>query len=167
MRKIIIIAASIAALAIPAASMAAVTYDGATGGKVDKGDVQKVLELNDAMMQTTRATFTQTGDTAITWAWTCTDGEAYNTAWTMPTSWTVDSKPVLNPNGKIVGWTLDKATNSVATGAISMTGPSPFSCPTGESVASYQDFGTGAYVNTLLYVNGHALPNTPVEISAV
>jgi hypothetical protein len=73
MRKLIIIAASFAALAIPTAAMATVAVDGTGTGFVGKGDVQTALGYgngNDAAFQidARKATFSITSDVTTQWA---------------------------------------------------------------------------------------------------
>ena len=190
MRKLIIIAASIAALAIPTAAMASVAVDGNGVGFVGKGDVQTALGYaNDAAFQkdASKTTFTAASSTTI-----MVVGVKCSTfpgGVSMPedqhvlapfsighgegTVTTIKASPKIS-GGKVTGYNLTGIGNP--TGAA--TTPStldfskiltPTTCPEGEHFAGWVDpshiFNYVPTVSDLTVSNGTktvALPNTPV-----
>jgi hypothetical protein len=178
MRKLIIIAASVMALAIPAAGMAAVSYNDASVGSAGKGDIQTLFGWDNGTFQTNAKSgaikFTslyQMDNNAL--AWTCSDGNVHK--WTLRTiqSRTLVATPVWNGNHtQILGYDLggiDFAQGGAFVRGEYPNGQSPFTCPVG-SPTSYYVPQTPAeqFVNTVLpgvqvTYNGttYDLPNTP------
>src|SRR6476661_5999560 len=111
MRKLIIIAASIAALAIPAAALANVAVDNGVGF-VGKGDVQTALGWNNAAFDKGVASlkFTVSGEKVIAdYKMSCYGSDAIgHRIISQPGTITVTATPVLNAgNGKqITGFDL-------------------------------------------------------------
>src|SRR5262245_50931943 len=109
MKKFFIVAASIAALAIPAVAGANVAVDANGNGYVGKGDVQSALKWNNADFDTNVANLKFTAGTqsnSIVTRWQCSGGEQNCTS-TVVQSRTVKATPVLSSNGKqITGWNL-------------------------------------------------------------
>jgi hypothetical protein len=166
MRKLIIIAASLAALAIPAAAFASVAVDANGNGLVGKGDVQTVLGWNNAAFDANAGSveFTQKSVTSNHYALRC-NGTDYVDDVTVTTTKPVTATAIKNAgNGRqITGWNL----TGVGTGTTSTTHTDPnarsqwLSCVIGGGDAA----GSVSSSNTTLpglYVNGISLPNTPV-----
>jgi hypothetical protein len=179
LRKLIIIAASFAALAIPTAAMAAVSYDDASVGHVDKSDIQNLFGWNNGTFQTQgpgrSITFTslyQMDNNAN--AWTCSDGNVYKYTLRTIQSRTLVATPVWNGNHtQILGYDLggiDFAKGGSFVGGGRPNAPSPFVCPTGSSWSGIVNQTMAEqFVNTVLpgvQVNGVELPVTPVEVPA-
>jgi hypothetical protein len=183
MRKLIILAISLMALAAVIASPfanAAVSYDDASVGHVDKEDIQNLFvpNWNNGTFQTKaqagEITFTslyQKDNNAA--AWTCSDGNVHK--WTLRNIWsyTLVATPVWNGNHtQILGYDLggiDFAQGGAFVRGEYPNGQSPFTCPVG-SPTSYYVPQTPAeqFVNTVLpgvqvTYNGttYDLPNTP------
>jgi hypothetical protein len=110
MRKLIILAVSIAALAVPATGLAAVSYnatnDGVITGYVGKGDVQPVLHWNEATVQSTPVEFTTTFTTTTDTSWLRADGSVAHNYKTLTFKQGLKSDVVRKSNGKIDGWKL-------------------------------------------------------------
>ena len=180
MRKnIIVIAASIAALAIPTAAFASVAVDNGVGF-VGKGDVQTALGWNNAAFDKGVGSlkFTAGAEKVIAdYKMSCFNGstgaidaEVGHTIISQPGTTTVTATQVFNAgNGKqITGFNLTGQTNGfTATGdATFRTVP----CPEGSFM--YMNLGQGdlfgkTQITGGLKVNGIDLPNTPVVIPAV
>jgi hypothetical protein len=169
MRKIFIIAASIAALAIPAASMAA-TYNDFGVGSVTKGDVQTVLGWNNAAFDAKAGSveFTQKSVFSAHYALRCNDTD-YVDDTTATTTHPVTATVITDGNGRqITGWNLTGAVPGTTT-ETTHTNPNArsqfFSCVIGGG-----DVGPSASSSNTtqlgLYVNGIGLPNTPVVVPA-
>jgi hypothetical protein len=166
MRKLLIIAGAVAALAVPSAAMAAVTYDDARVGSVGKGDVQNALGLNDAAMQTTAVTFTNKAVSQIEMAWACSNGDQHSLIYSFTTVRPIASTPLKNPQGKVTGWTLD-GFNGPGVDTSSVTGPSLTSCPTGGTMIPGSLSFPWHPSTSIVEVNDIDLPNTPAEIPVV
>ena len=175
MRKLIIFAAAISALAIPTAAIASVSFDGATGF-VGKGDVQTALKWNNADFDKYAADLTFSSGTVTKVynnSWICQDGTSYNQPRTQVLATLKKAIPVMSSNGKqITGWDIK---GWDPTRALSDTGI-PAQCP-GSRVDFLQSYFSpaGLAYNTLasttvtpgvLQVTGNGetkdLPNTPV-----
>jgi hypothetical protein len=167
MRKLIIIAASLAALAIPTAAIASVAVDASGNGSVGKGDVQTVLGWNNAAFDANAGSveFTQKSVFSAHYALVC-NGTEYVDDTTATTTKPVTATAIKNAgNGRqITGWNL----TGVGTGT---TSPTTHTNPTARSqwlacVIGGGDAGPSvSSSNTTplgLYVNGISLPNTPV-----
>jgi hypothetical protein len=170
MRKFIIIAAAIAALAIPTAAMANVAVDASGTGFVGKGDVQTALGgINDNTLQTMwkdgKIKFTVNAEkVAADYEMSCYGSTAtmhrqiiyFGTA-------TIEATALLNPQGKVSqGWNLTGKTTgfTYSGGAVRDS-----ACPEGSF--PFMNVGVPAQPNTVsitggLKVNGIDLPNTPV-----
>jgi hypothetical protein len=163
MRKLMIIAASIAALAIPATAFASVDANGI--GYVGKGDVQAALKWNNGDfdnkvkdLKFTAGTQSNSNQTR----WQCSGGEQSRTS-TVVQSRTVKVTPVLSSNGKqITGWDLTGFGFQYVSGGYSGA-PYVGYCPAGESFGGFLPnvFSTDV-TDGGLKVNGIDLPNTPV-----
>lgn len=110
MRKFIILAASLMALAVPAAGIAAVSYDatndGIITGYVGKGDVQPVLGWNENAVQNNAVKFTTTFTTTTDTSWLRADGSVAHNYKTLTFKQGLATEIVLKSNGKIDGWKL-------------------------------------------------------------
>ncbi len=168
MRKLIITAAALVALAVPTAAMASVSYDatnaGVITGYVGKGDVQPVLGWNEHMVQGDQGkgikfstTFTTTTDTS----WMRADGSIAHNFKTLTFKQGLANTPVLKSNGKIDGWNLT-GLGGLEYVKTEITGP-----------PLYSGFVGGLHVEQShaigdeLLVNGVLLPETPVVVPAV
>jgi hypothetical protein len=177
MRKLIILAASLVALAVVIATPlaldssanAAVTYDDTFVGQVDKGDVQLLFGWNDEMLQEKAASlqFTAKQTHVLEMSWTCSNGATHHY---VSSGWKVSSLNVrtdTNKHGKITAFNLNGTSGIGTLLPGTTTGPSPFSCPTGGT----PDYSTITYdvTNTPVgvYVNGVELPETPVVTEPV
>jgi hypothetical protein len=142
MRKLIILAVSLVALAAFAAPFAnaAVTYDDQSVGTADKGNVMDLFDLNERQFQTAvkdgKITFSslyQMDNNAN--AWTCSDGLVHK--WTLRTvqSRALDVDNIVNESAnKVTGFTLNGIDQSVGGTFVSGSRPnaaSPYVCPTG------------------------------------
>jgi hypothetical protein len=142
MRKLIILAVSLVALAAFAAPFAnaAVTYDDQSVGTADKGNVMDLFDLNERQFQTAvtegKITFSslyQMDNNAN--AWTCSDGLVHK--WTLRTiqSRALDVDNIVNESAhKVTGFTLNGIDESVGGTFVSGSRPnaaSPYVCPTG------------------------------------
>jgi hypothetical protein len=172
MRKLIIIAASVAALAIPTAAMASVAVDTNGSGFVGKGDVQTALSLkNDTAMQdlyqADGVKFTVNAERVIAdYKMTCygaPDAFGHRIISQFGTV-SVEANANTNKAGKLSnGWNLTGKTGDFTpTGGASMR---VVDCPAGSFM--YMNAGQGDLWNTTsitggLKVNGIDLPNTPV-----
>jgi hypothetical protein len=169
MRKFIIVAASIAALAVPTAAMASVAVDNGVGF-VGKGDVQYALKWNNSdfdknvdNLKFTAGTQSMSNQTR----WQCGGGEQSRTS-TVVQSRTVKATPVLSSNGKqITGWNLTGFGFQYVSGGYSGA-PYVGYCPAGESFDGFlPNVFTTDVTDGGLKVNGIDLPNTPVVLPAV
>ena len=180
MRKLIITAAALVALAVPTAAFASVAVDGNGVGFVGKGDVQTALGYaNDGAIQDAvkagAIKFIGGGYTLTTdkdTSWTCSDGSTqhhhYYTNTIAPG--TVNAVARVNGQGKFTnGWDI----NGITTGIPVTTGfgsdgnrfPS-YACPAGSSLTGLHVEQSHEYipVEGLSVTNGTttvALPNTP------
>jgi len=180
MRKLFIIAASIAALAIPTAAFASVSVDGSGNGFVGKGDVQTALGYkNDAAFQADAAGVTfQYGDVAeISMAVVCTSDDVtyvtqHNVLGTVTAAKTV-SFTTKGDKGKLTGYNLTGASGD-ATYTSSLDFSKQMACPTGTHFSHYLngghwDWDWNALPDSLTVTGSGAsagktvaLPNTPV-----
>jgi hypothetical protein len=174
MRKLIILAASIAALAVPTAAMASVAVDANGYGSVGKGDVQTALGgLTDAQMQTMHkadgvkftTSYNRVADNTlncmkyVSGSGFVTTGDTVHQIFTTPVTQNAKATANTNAAGKLTnGWNLTgfdgPATDGPTTSVIEGT------CPSGSFVGT-----TANQVFTdspsSLKVNGIDLPNTP------
>ncbi len=165
MRKLIILAASVIALAVPTAALASVAVDANGVGSVGKGDVQSALGLNDAGVQDLfkkdgiKFTFGGTTTFVSDYEMYCLAGGTGHRIITNTSTAKVVAVANTNKAGKPTsGWDLtakgyDRTSSMVDVGC--------------EGSVLYMNTGvTTAKTTTTggegLYVNGHALPNTPV-----
>jgi hypothetical protein len=165
MRKLIIIAASLAALAVPAAGIASVSVEANGNGYVGKGDVQSALKWNNGDFDKNVGSLKFTAGTQTISnqsRWQCSGGEQSRTS-TVVQSRTVKATPVLSSNGKqITGWDLTGFGFQYVSGGYS---GAPYNgyCPAGESwVGFLPNVFTTDVTDGGLKVNGIDLPNTPV-----
>jgi len=164
MRKLIILAISVIALAIPAAGIASVTVDNGVG-YVGKGDVQSALKWNNADFDNKVAKLKFTAGTqsmSNQTRWQCSGGEQSRTS-TVVQSRTVQTTQVLSSNGKqITGWNLTGFGFQYVSGGYSGA-PYVGYCPAGESFGGFlPNVFTTDVTDGGLKVNGIDLPNTPV-----
>jgi hypothetical protein len=177
MRKLIITAVSLVALAAIAAPLAnaAVSYDNAGVGHVDKGDIQNLFGWDNGTFQTKakagEVTFTslyQKDNNAA--AWTCSDGNVHKWTLRIIESRTLVATPVWNGNHtQILGYDLggiDFAKGGAFVRSERPNAQSPYVCPTGSSwTGMVNQTMAEQFVNTVLpgvQVNGEDLPVTPV-----
>ena len=167
MRKLIIIAASLAALAIPAAAMATVGVDANGTGLVGKGDVQTALGWNNTAFDTNAGSvaFTQKSVFSAHYALIC-DGTEYVDDTTATTTKPVNATAIKNAgNGRqITGWNLT-GVGAGTTSETTHTNPNARSQWLACVIAGgYAGTSVSSSNTTLLglYVNGISLPNTPV-----
>jgi len=181
MRKFIIAAASLLALAIPAAGIASVAVENGVGF-VGKGDVQTALGYkNDAAFQADAAKITfQYGDVAeISMAVVCTSDDVtyvtqHNVLGTVTAAKTVNLT-TKGDRGKVTGYNLLGASGEATyTASLDTSRANMMACPTGTHFSQYLNGGTWDWDwNALpdsLTVTGSgasagktvALPNTPV-----
>ena len=124
MRKLIIIAASFAALAIPTAAMAA-TYNDAGVGSVAKGDVQTALGWNNAAFDanSSKVVFSVKQTQVSRMVFSCA-GQDFIMESTTPMTKKVNAASTYN-NAKqtqITGWNLTGATGPATYGTSTTTG---------------------------------------------
>src|SRR6476620_2699867 len=163
MRKIIIITAALAALAIPAASMAAVAVSPDGIGSVGKGDVQSALGWNNADFDKNVAALKFTAGTQVMGnqtRWQCSGGEQSQTS-LVTQKRVVRATPTLSSNGKqITGWDLNGFGYEYVSGQ-RVGAPYVGYCPAGESFDGFlPNVFTTDVTDGGLRVNGHDLPNT-------
>jgi hypothetical protein len=186
MRKLFIITAAIAALAIPTAAMASVAVDASGNGFVGKGDVQTALGYaNDTAFQAANpasATFTIDGDRIeFSTDVVCETADGSTRVVTVDNGYlglnevVIKSEPKMS-NGKVTGYNLKGSVTEYAnhTNPVNLT----LVCGAGEHFAVYADTtpngrwrstpvqGTGVLQVTLAG-NHAALPNTPVPAPVV
>jgi hypothetical protein len=162
MRKFIIAAASVVALAVPSVASANVTVDNGVG-YVGKGEVQTALKLNNSGFDT--GTFVFTADFTATYdnTLTCRSGQVTHVPVVSTGTGDLKAEAVKSSNGKqITGWNLTGA-GAVASSndqsqivARLWTACDDGSIPVGVNVAS-----TPTVTLDGLAVNGTPLPNTP------
>jgi hypothetical protein len=175
MRKLIILAISLMALAAPAASMAAVTYNDTSVGSVSKGDIQTLFGWNDAALQSAwkdgKITFTSKYQMDSVDRWNCTDGSVQQMTLRTVQAKPLNVTPVTNAQGKVTsGWTLNGINENV--GGKFLYGERigydrMYQCPAGSYFTGFAPHG---FENTVLpgvQVNGIDLPVTPVVVPAV
>jgi len=188
MRKFIILAISLMALAIPTAAMATVAVDGTGTGFVGKGDVQTALGYgsgNDKAFQIDAAGVTfQYGDVAeISMAVVCTSDDVtyvtqHNVLGTVTAAKTVNFT-TKGDKGKVTGYNLLGASGDATyTSSLDTSRATMMACPTGTHFSHYLNGGTWDWdwnAPDSLTVTGSgasagktaALPNTPVVLPAV
>jgi hypothetical protein len=132
MRRLIIIA-SLAVLAVAIATPfanAAVSYDEARIGHVDKGDVQALFGWNDAAMQKNaeNVKFIEKRVETLDISWKCTNGETYRANFSGTATRTLDVTKLTNKAGKLTDWTLN-GVSGPATIVNKNTGPELYTCP--------------------------------------
>jgi hypothetical protein len=167
MRKLFILAASIAALAIPAAGLASVGVDANGVGHVDKGDVQAALKWNNHDFDNNAANLKFTAgmqSLGNQTRWQCSGGEQSRTS-TVTQSRAVKASPVLSSNGKqITGWNLAGFEFQYLSGGYSGA-PYVGYCPAGQSFGGFlPNVFTTDVTNGGFKVNNVDLPNTPVVL---
>jgi len=186
MRKLIIIAASLAALAIPTAAMASVAVDSNGNGFVGKGDVQTALGYaNDGAFQAANpasATFTINGDrTEFSVDVVCQKADGTSRVLTVQKGYlglnevVIKSEPKMS-NGKVTGYNLKGSVTEYAD-HINTVNPT-LACGADETWAGYADTtpngkwrwtpvqGTGI-LQVAIGNKTAALPNTPVPAPVV
>ncbi len=184
MRKLFIIAASIAALAVPTAAMASVAVDGNGVGFVGKGDVQNALGLaNDAAMQDLfkspegvkfTTSYISVSDNTLNcvkyvpgiWPPFVNTGDTFHRIFNTPVTQAVKVTANTNAAGKLTnGWTLSGFDGLATYGPDTKVFEG--SCPSGtyEGSTANQVFTDGP--RSGLKVNGVNLPNTPVVVPTV
>ena len=197
MRKLIIIAASLAALAIPTAAMASVSVDGNGVGFVGKGDVQTALGYanNNAFTDTDARSAKFTAASSTTIMVVGVKCSTFPGGISMPedqhvlapfsighgegTVNGIDSSPKIS-GGKVTGYNLT-GVGAPITGAA--TTPStldfskiltPTTCPEGEHFAGWVDAShifnyvpTVSDLTVSIGTKSAALPNTPVPAPVV
>jgi hypothetical protein len=188
MRKLIIIAASLAALAIPTAAMASVAVDANGSGFVGKGDVQTALDLdNDAAMQDlfkkgeikfTAASSIATDNTLACIKYDPTvpfpaspfvpTGDVIHKIFTTATTQAVKAEANTNAAGKLTnGWNLTGIDSAITYGATTVEQIG--TCPSGTSTKTINQVYTESSAHGLK-VTGNGvtvdLPNTPVVLPA-
>ena len=177
MRKLLILAISLIALAAVIVSPfanAAVSYDSASVGHVDKSDIQSLFGWNNGTFQTKanagQITFTslyQMDNNAN--AWTCSDGSVQKYTLRTVQSRTLVATPVWNGNhSQILGYDLggiDLAKGGTFVSGGRPNAPSPYVCPAGSYWTGFvNQTPAEQFVNTVLpgvKVNGVDLPVTP------
>jgi hypothetical protein len=162
MKKYIVAIAALAALAVPTAAAAAVSYDatndGVITGYAGKGDVQSALQLNDAKVHSTPMAFSTTFTTTTDTSWLRADGSVAHNYKTLTFKQGLKSEVVLKSNGKIDGWKL------TGLGGLTFVKQEITGAPL------YDGFAGGLHVDqshafgSELLVNGELLPETPVEV---
>jgi hypothetical protein len=174
-RSIKLAIASIAALAlaVPAAANASVSVDDAGAGFVGKGDVQTALGLaNDAAMQdlfkkdgikftmgTERSLSTET-------KWKCGTGTNSQTSTVRYSAGSANATANTNGAGKLTnGWNLAGSTGGMYLGGERTGAPYVGYCASGAFGGFLPHVFSETGSTTGLYVNGVALPNTPVEVA--
>jgi len=173
MRKLIILGASLMALAIPAAGLASVTVNADGTGFVGKGDVQTALGgLNNARIQAKdfTVTFTQKSTTQQSFDWTCVkttvtgNGTVRETRQERANVTTTDVTAVISNEARvknqITGFNLTGFGDTTTTSVVD--GPAPLSCPDASSgfELDRESVVEGAPIVTAgsLFVNGVPLP---------
>lgn len=183
MRKLLILAISLMALAVPAAAMATVTYDDRNVGTVDKGDVMVKYSLNESQFQNIAKTnfgaFKFTGNAGYTLTtetvWKCGTGTNSRTSTAMfarPLTVT----PVWNTAAnKIIQFSLHGANLTDGNGTYVSGGYSGAAyvgqCPAGQAFGGFLPHVFGGSDTTLpgdvkVTYNGvtHNLPVTPAPV---
>lgn len=170
MRKLITIA-SLAVLAVAIASPfanAAVSYDDARVGHVDKGDVQSLFGWNDSKMQQNAAkvTFTNKQSDTLAVSWMCTNGKTHSGSLSGTIIRPLDVATVTNKAGKVTDWTL-KGFNGSGTQENTSTGQELYTCPAGSdwdwmSPATTSSFTSTNVVQVTDGTKTFELPVTPV-----
>jgi hypothetical protein len=183
MRKLVILAASVMALAVPAAGMAAVTHDDQNVGTVDKGDVMVKYGLNESQFQNIAknnfGAFKFTGNAGYTLStetvWKCGTGTNSQTS-TVTYARPLTVKPVWNTAAnKIIQFSLEGADLSEGNGIYvsgARTGaPYVGYCPAGKAFGGFLPHVFGGSNITLpgnvkVTYNGvtHELPVTPAPV---
>ena len=161
MKKYIVAIGALVALAVPTAASAAVSYDDYRVGSVDKGDIQAMFGWNDAELQKHAAgvRFTNKLVSVRDTSWTCSDGSTPHSVYTVTSIRPLDVTAKTNPNGKILGWTLNglsKTDFGTATGAGERF-PS-YNCPAG---SFFTGLNVSQTASTIVQVNEAQLPVTP------
>jgi hypothetical protein len=165
LRKLIIAAAALLALAIPTAAMAGVSYDatndGVITGYVGKGDVQPVLGWNENAVQNTPVKFTTTFTTTTDTSWLRADGSVAHNYKTLTFKQGLKNEVVRKSNGKIDGWKLSGLDGLTFVKQEITGAPLYDGFAGGLNVQQSHAFGDE------LLVNGVLLPETPVVVPAV
>jgi hypothetical protein len=184
MRKLFIIAASIAALAIPTAAFASVSVDASGNGFVGKGDVQTALGYkNDAAFQADAKNITFSYGSDVTQMIAdikCSAlnimgpddpfDTAHNVVGTTVTPHGANVTALTNGAGKVTGYTATGITSGTPTSDMS-TFSNWSTCPAGEHFMGWLNGPANAFHwettpgSSILQVSGNgktvALPNTP------
>jgi hypothetical protein len=182
MRKLFIIAASIAALAVPTAAMASVAVDSNGVGTVGKGDVQDALGLaNDAAMQDlfksqpngAAIKFTTSYDMLADNTLNCVrfggpgepvfvpTGSTFHRIFSTPVTQAVKVTANTNAAGKLTnGWNLNGFDGPITYGPSTIVFEG--TCPSGSYEMSTVNQVFTDSPRSGLKVNGVDLPNTPI-----
>jgi hypothetical protein len=177
MRKLIILAVSLVALAAIAAPLAnaAVTYNDAGVGTVDKGDVMHLFDWNEAEFQNIAKntpdaiTFNNKKVDKIDWTWSCSDGSTPHWIYTFTTIQPLSVAKVSNQAAnKVTGWKLNGFSGS-PTYNVGSTGPTMGTCPTGTTAVGGVHLVPTPSTNIVQVTHDvtYDLPVTPVEVPAV
>jgi hypothetical protein len=171
-----------AMLAVPAVASASVNVDDGMVGTVGKGVVQNALGLaNDQAIQTlfksdggSGIKFTNKFVATTTTTWDCVQGDGTRSTQThyrntIITS-AVNATANTNGAGKLTnGWNLTGKGSTLSIGEDNTGGtrfPS-YTCPAGTGTRDFASINVAQSHASGLYVNGVALPNTPVEVAPV
>jgi hypothetical protein len=159
--------AVVAALAIPAVSMANVAVTNGVG-TVDKGDVMSLYNMNESTFQSNVSgiSFTHNVGSSVRYFWTCSDGSTQAMTLTEPATQTVNYSQIINQSAhKTTGWNM-AGYGATTNGTPTLTGAPFFSCPDGTTRTSGLQSDLPVY-NDVLQVtyNGITkdLPNTPIS----
>ena len=183
MRKLIILAISLMALAVPAAAMATVTYDDQNVGTVDKGDVMVKYGMNESQFQNIARTdfgaFKFTGNAGYTLTtetvWKCGTGTNSQTS-TVRFARPLNVTPVWNTAAnKIIKFSLGGTDPTEGNGTYvggERTGAAYVGqCPAGKAFGGFLPHVFGGSDITLpgdvkVTYNGvtHDLPVTPAPV---
>jgi hypothetical protein len=171
--------AAIGVIGTATAANASVTIDDTGHGFVGKGDVQTVLGLNNAEIQTTPVNFTEKSTTEQSFDWTCVktvvsgNGTVKETREERANVTTTDVTAVVSNvarvKNQITGYNLTGFGATTTTSVVD--GPAPRSCPDAASGFELDADSVVEGVPTVtdggFYVNGVSLPITPADAPVV
>jgi hypothetical protein len=171
MRKLIITGMAIAMLAVPAAAMASVNVNDSGVGFVGKGDVQIALGgISNQELQTKwkadQIKFTGRTSSSTETRWSCNDGSTNSRTSKVIQATKFDVTANLNPQGNVAdGFNILGHGSNIGGSFVSggYTGaPYVGYCASGWSTGFLDPVFDNNVVIPGLYVNGVALPNTPI-----
>jgi hypothetical protein len=171
-------AAALTAVAFAGPASASVTVNPDGTGFVGKGDVQTVLGLNNAQMQTTPVTFTKKSTTTQFFDWTCVktvvtgNGTVKETRQEHANVTTTDVTAVVSNvarvKNQITGYNLTGFGATTTTSTVD--GPAPLSCPDASSGFALDPASVvtsePSTTNDSFFVNGVYLPITPAPVAS-